>query len=746
MNHERVETPDAHEQRTIVTCPKGLESLLADELTALGAHDVSQTKAGVYCAAELLVHYRICMHSRLANRILYWLHGFQAEDSDSLYAGVKAFAWHEHLSPGGSIAVDFNGTNTFLRNTYFSAQRVKDAINDHFAQRGLERPTVATAQPDLRINAHLRAGSVSLRLDLSGASLHRRGYRKRGGAAPLKENLAAAILIRAGWPTIAAGGGALIDPLCGSGTLLIEGLELAMGLAPGRRRQHWGFDGWLGHIPAHWRTVAAAAGEREAAATTSVWPDVIGYDGSGKTLDMVRANIAAAGLEGCIRVHRKELGQWVKPTHKAIADGLIVCNPPYGARLGDAVSLASLYRLLGEKLRGQFRGWQGAVFTGNPELGKTMGLRARKQFNFFNGSIAAKLLLFDIDERWAVRRSRDDIEEPDGSSDNVPSAPLSAGALMFANRVKKNMKHLARWRKRNNIQCYRVYDADLPEYAVAVDVYGPWFHVAEYQAPASVEPAVAKRRLLEAMSGLAEQLGVRAGRVVVKERRRQKGKGQYQRLAQRGEWVEVMEGSATLLINLHDYLDTGLFLDHRKVRLHINRLARGKRFLNLFCYTGAATVHAGLGGAEFSTNVDLSATYINWAERNAARNGLTVGGLTAGGLTAGRHRFVRADVMSWLRENREQYDLIFVDPPTFSNSKNLEHHFDVQRDHAQLLAQAMRSLAPGGLLIFSCNRRRFALADEVLRGYAVEDMSRWSLDKDFERARFAHHCWFIRHQ
>lgn len=320
--------------------------------------------------------------------------------------------------------------------------------------------------------------------------------------------------------------------------------------------------------------------------------------------------------------------------------------------------------------------------------------------------------------------------------------PLSSGAVMVANRLRKNVKRLASWRKRQQVSCYRVYDADLPEYAAAIDCYQEagasarlFLHVQEYQAPKIIPEEVAQRRLGELLEAAQQALQVPTARVAVKIRARGKGGSKYGRMAARGEFFLVREGPALLEVNLFDYLDTGLFLDHRPIRLRIGREAAGERFLNLFCYTGAATVHAALASATTTTSVDLSATYLDWAGRNLHHNGVP----------AAAHRLIQADVMSWLADNDDRYDLIFCDPPTFSNSKRAED-FDVQREHVALLRLAMRRLAPGGLLLFSNNFRRFTLDDAALADFAaVREISRATVDPDFERNPRIHRCWELRH-
>lgn len=715
------------------TCPKGLESLLAEESRHLGAEVVRETVGGVHLGAALPMAYTLCLWSRLANRVLLVLDRFAADDAQTLYDGVRSQPWDEHLPVDGSFAVDFSGSGRGIDNSHFGALKCKDAVVDCFQDRYGRRPSVDKAAPALRINARMRKGQVTLALDLSGDSLHRRGYRTEGGAAPLKENLAAALLLRADWPGMAARGGALIDPLCGSGTLLIEGAMMAMEIAPGLLRRRWGFSGWLGHVPALWQEVLEDARRRRERAMAREWPEIRGYDASGRAVAQAEANIERAMLRGRVRVLRRELSEFVRPTHRPLSTGLVITNPPYGERLGDEASLVHLYRHLGDSLRREFVGWQAAVFTGNPELGKRMGLRSHRQYQLFNGSIPSKLLLFDIRPEAFV-----DAAVKPGVADAATPAPevLGQGAQMFANRLRKNLRRLEKWARRNGVQCYRVYDADMPEYAVAIDRYGDYCHIAEYAAPASVPEETARARLRDVLEAVQAVMGVPPQRIAMKERRRQKGREQYGRQESRGEFIEVSEGRAKVLVNLFDYLDTGLFLDHRPVRLKIAELAQGKRFLNLFCYTAAASVQAGVGGARYTTSVDLSRTYLQWARRNLALNGLS----------ESRHYTVQADCRQWLKDCEQQFDLILLDPPTFSNSKRMDDVLDVQRDHPALIRDAMRCLSSDGLLIFSNNRQHFRLDEGLHKDYKIEDRTRWSLDEDFAgRQRPIHRCWFITH-
>ncbi|MDR8017317.1 bifunctional 23S rRNA (guanine(2069)-N(7))-methyltransferase RlmK/23S rRNA (guanine(2445)-N(2))-methyltransferase RlmL [Ectopseudomonas guguanensis] len=714
----------------VLTCPKGLEGLLLEEAKALGLEEAREQTAAVRGHAEIEVAYRLCLWSRLANRVLLVLSRFAMNNADELYEGVKAVDWRDHLEPAGSLAVEFSGNGSGIDNTHFGALKVKDAIVDRLRTSGGERPSIDKLNPDLRVHLRLDRGEAVLSLDLSGHSLHQRGYRLQQGAAPLKENLAAAVLIRAGWPRIAAEGGALADPMCGVGTFLIEAALMAADIAPNLKRERWGFSNWLGHVPAIWKKLHAEAEQRAATglAKPPLW--IRGYEADPRLIQPGRNNVERAGLSDWVKIYQGELGSF-EPRPDQNQKGLVISNPPYGERLGDEASLLYLYQNLGERLRQACLGWEAAVFTGAPELGKRMGLRSHKQYSFWNGALACKLLLIKVRTEQFVtgeRRAREDDQQP--VNEAPQQARLSEGGQMFANRLQKNLKQLGKWARREGVECYRLYDADMPEYALAVDLYRDWVHVQEYAAPRSVDPDKAQARLLDALAAIPQALGVAQSRVAIKRRERQTGTKQYQRQAAQGQFMEVSEGGVKLLVNLTDYLDTGLFLDHRPLRLRIQREAAGKRFLNLFCYTATATVHAAKGGARSTTSVDLSKTYLDWARRNLSLNGFS-----------DKHRLEQGDVMAWLGDDRGEYDLIFIDPPTFSNSKRMEGVFDVQRDHVELLDLAMARLARGGVLYFSNNFRKFQLDESLVARYQVEEISAQTLDPDFARNPKIHRAW-----
>ena len=719
----------ATEHGWFASCPKGLEGLLAHELSTLGAESTRETVAGVYFDGALATGYRACLWSRLANRILMPLGRYEAADADALYAQLQSIKWDDYFGVEQSFAIDFSGQNQEIRNTQFGAQRSKDAIVDWFNDAVGSRPSVQKRDPDIRINVRLVKSRIVVALDFSGGSLHRRGYRLQSGEAPLKENLAAAILLRADWPAMAARGGALIDPMCGSATLLLEAAMMSADIAPGLTRERFGFEAWKGHNKAQWAAIMQDAAGRAQRGRAAQLPEIRGYDADPVVIRRAQENIARIGLEKVVRVSCKPLAELQKPSHVPMPLGLILCNPPYGERLGEKESLRYLYRELGEVMLREFSGWQGAVFTADIELGKATGLRSYKRYALYNGALPSNLLLFDLANNQ-IRGPK-----PGTQEHAVATGELSDGAKMFANRIRKNKKRLSRWVKRESIDCYRLYDADMPEYAVAVDVYGENLHVAEYQAPKEVDEEAASRRMAEVVAALPEALAVAPEAISYKRRQRQRGLQQYEKEDSRGELNSVREGQARLLINLHDYLDTGLFLDHRPLRLRIAKEARGSDFLNLFCYTGVATIHAALGGASSTTSVDMSNTYLGWLRKNLAHNGLGETG----------NLMVKANCIEWLAQAEQKYDLIMLDPPSFSNSKSMDDSFDIQRDHASLIEATMAILRPGGTLYFSTNRRRFKLDDSLPQRFSCEDISRETLDPDFQRNAKIHSCWQIQH-
>ncbi|MBN1141202.1 MAG: bifunctional 23S rRNA (guanine(2069)-N(7))-methyltransferase RlmK/23S rRNA (guanine(2445)-N(2))-methyltransferase RlmL [Deltaproteobacteria bacterium] len=693
------------------TAAKGLEKPLAEELRRLGAGSAQVETGGVGFRGTIETAYRACLWSRLASRILLPLATFPAANPEQLYEGIRTIDWERHLDPDGTFAVDCAIFRSRIKHSHYAALKAKDAIADQFRDRRGRRPSVATERPDLRINLHLKCNRLTVSLDLSGDSLHRRGYRDQPVLAPLKENLAAALLILSGWPQIAAEGGWLVDPMCGSGTIPIEAALIATDSAPGLLRSYFGFLGWKGHDAGLWeRLLLEAQGRRRMPEKEK--ERILACDCDGAAMETARRNARAAGMENAIRFQHRAIRELQHPWPTGDGEGLVVVNPPYGERLSRGDDLKELYRQLGQQLRRVFPGWKAGLLTGSAALARELSLPLESTVELYNGPIACALYGYRIPLQPAAPET--------------PAAPSE----MLANRLLKNLRRLKRWAEREQIDCFRLYDADIPEYAAAIDLYQDWVHVQEYDPPAHIDPEKARFRMEEMTATLAQVLGCPPERIFVKKRQRQKRGEQYRKLDERQQFIEVEEGGLRFLVNLSDYLDTGLFLDHRPTRNLIRELSRGKRFLNLFGYTGAASVYAAAGGA-VTTTVDASRTYLDWAQRN----------FTLNGLNPQRHEFVQEDCRAWLCRQTRRFDLIFVDPPTYSNSKERDDDFFIQRDYLPLLKEACRLLEEDGILLFSTNFRRFKLDSEPFGAFEVTDLSAATIPFDFARNPRIHRCW-----
>ena len=529
---------------------------------------------------------------------------------------------------------------------------------------------------------------------------------------------------------------------------MIEAALMAGDIAPGLMRDYFGFLGWKGHDAECWEALKHEAETRKAIGIKRL-PPIIGYDEDKRAIVAAWTNVEKAGLQGLVHIEKKVASD-IEPVQSFKGKpGLIAVNPPYGKRLGEIQALSGLFRRFGATLKKKFVDWKTVVLLEDAEFGFQVGIRSQRPYTLFNGAIECKLLKFKVDPN----RFFEPKETSGGSQEGYSGSILrkawrihgdqDSGSEMFANRLKKNSKNLDRWARRENIDCYRLYDADLPEYAVAIDLYQgaeKWVHVLEYKAPLSVDPKKAERRLIGAISQIPRVLKIPQDNIFLKIRTPQKGRSQYNKMSDSGRFFQVREGPCQFLVNFQDYIDTGLFLDHRITRKLISEMAAGKRFLNLFGYTGSATVHAALGGAKSTTTVDLSKTYLAWAKNNLKLNQIK----------DENHRLIQANCLDWIDEavqnkfQKGHYDLIFLDPPTFSNSSGMDTDFDLQRDHGALIQNVMKLLSRDGLLMFSTNFRKFRVDENVLKGLRIEEISRSTIPEDFARKPKIHYCWKIR--
>ena len=709
----------------IATAPIGAASVLAEELKEFGAQDIRERSHDVKFQGTLEVGYRTCLWSRTATRVLLSLGSIDASSSKNIFEAVKRIDWQDHLAPGATLACDSSGGNESIRHTIYGSQLLKDAVCDQLRDATGERPNIKPERPDVLLHLHVEGPTALVSLDFSGESLHRRGYRSEGGRAPLKENVAAAVLLRSGWRDIAEQGGVLLDPMCGSGTFLTEGALIAADAAPALDREYFGFLGWRGHDAELWERLREEARERRAARTPRRC--ILGSDSDSEAVRMAIANGEQAGVTEWLHIEKRLLSEVPRPKAES---GLVVANPPYGERIGAESGLPALYSELGTVLRERFQGWQAAILTGNPPLARNLGIYAKRTHRVFNGTIECRLLRFDLNQASEQRPA----EEVRADWSSRP------GAQMFANRLRKNLQRLDPWAEREHIDCFRVYDADMPEYAFAIDLYGRGArhaYVQEYAPPKTVNQESARERRREALAVLPEVLGVPPAQIHSRVRKPQKGAEQYEKREAVAERHAVSEGGLKFWVNFRDYLDTGLFLDHRIVRGMLRSWAKDADFLNLFCYTGSATVYAAAGGARSTTGVDLSNTYLDWAHENLLLNGFS----------GNNHELYRADCLAWLEEQESRgprFDLIFLDPPTFSNSKRMDGVLDVQRDHAGMIRRSLKLLRPAGRLVFSTNYTRFKLDTDALADLDIEDISAATIPKDFERHARIHRCFVVR--
>lgn len=724
-----------------VTCPKGLHYALERELNELGAAVIKATPAGVDIEANKICAYRILLWSRIANRVIIQLAKGKVDRADDVYDIALSVNWAIHFCSDKTFSVDFLGTNDVINNSTFGALKVKDAVVDQFRDNTGIRPDVSKSEPDIRISARLHKGRLSLGLDLSGESLHKRGYRTATGRAPLKENLGAGLLALSGWPDQYDADACFLDPMCGSGTLLIEAAMMACQKAPGLDREVWGFDAWLQHDLGAWQEIKAVAQSAFAKGKSDYKGRIVGFDQDSRVVSRAWDNIKQAGFDDLIHVEKRDLVDLV--LFDKMQHGLVLSNPPYGERLGEVKALESLYELFGKQFEQHLIGWDAGVFTGNVDLGRKVAWRSHKQYKLYNGAIESQLLLFNLvpenrfKEAWQAPAQK--IHDP-----GYWKITSTARAEMFGNRLKKNLKTIGKWARKQKISCFRLYDADMPEFAVAIDIYLDenielWLHVQEYAAPKSIDEATSLERLREALAVLPEALSVSPNNIVLKRRAIQKGVSQYEKNDSLAHYLRIQENGAQLLVNLTDYLDTGVFLDHRPIRKWVHENLTGKRFLNLFCYTATVTVHAALGGAVESLSLDMSRTYLNWAKDN----------LSANNIDLSKHKLSQQDCIEWLSKQpvTTLYDVIFLDPPSFSNSKRMDGVLDIQRDHVSLIDGAMKHLNEGGQLVFSNNLRKFQIDQGALGDrYELEDITRKTIAKDFERNQKIHQCWIVKNK
>ncbi|GAF60267.1 LOW QUALITY PROTEIN: 23S rRNA (guanine-N-2-) -methyltransferase RlmL [Psychrobacter sp. JCM 18903] len=719
----------------IITCADGLEAPLQTELTSFGIASEIKSTGRLAVTGTLRDLYSICLWSRVASRVLMLIKrkniNAEYDVAEQLYGLAKSVNWIEQFSLEQTFAIRLSVDKRVAVSQQFAMLRIKDAIADTFNEVYDSRPNVDSKNPDFSIFATVNDKQAELYLDLSGTSLHRRGYRVAMTEAPLKENLAAALLYSAGWHKKNEAGNApfynaLIDPMCGSGTFIIEALLMHCDYAVGidKAANQFGFYQWQHHDDALWQQMIddAQTRFREALAIANEQPDtlplILGFDADSGAILATEKNLIAAGLQDLLPLldlETRALDQLSTILKPLVDDGrlsnpLIITNPPYGERWVTK-RLSRYIKRLGLFLQDSFAG-SGidpmlGILASNVEQVDILPIKEPKTLRCHNGAITVYFrygtLIAGQTGNLVSRFEKREIEVEEGQD--------------FINRLQKNLSKLKKLAKKDKVSNLRVYNADLPDFKVAVDLYGDYVHVQEYAPPKTIPPETAKKRFNLALMVIREVFGINREQIFIKTRARQSGNDQYSKqntTEKRGKFHVAREDGAYFYVNFTDYLDTGLFIDHRNMRARIKDNSRNKSVLNLFAYTCTASVHAALAGAKKVTSVDLSQNYLDWGKQNFVLNGLDV--------SRNKYQFVAADIFEWIKDNTEQFDVIFIDPPTFEFEK-FQGTFDVQRDHSALINRAMNRLTSDGILYFSNNFTRFELDEQLTERYEIIDIT-----------------------
>lgn len=715
-----------------------LNDIIEAEATKAGATDVRTVSGGVEFQADLAAAYRFCLWSRTSTRLMLGL--FQDDDirtADELYEASVLIPWEDWINPELTFSVTESVKNCpYLKNSHFGAIRLKDAIVDRIRDKFEDqRPMVDKEDSDVVFHLHVEGDEVSWYVDFSGRGLHKRGYRTDQTDVVLSEFLAASVLYRSEWRRTLENSETvpvLLDPFCGSGTLAIEAALWASDQAPGLVvARKFGFLTLPVHDPDLWDDIVD-----EALALAEIGRKrdikIYAWDSDPRAIAIAKENAKAAKVDHLIDFQVKDFTQVTQEDIPETA-GYVVTDPPYGVRFSSDQPLDVLYRALGKQLNELFGGWNVAILCGQQELLSYVDMKPDRTNTVNNGGIPCQIAhyyVFTAEERQAM------IERAIQRKAERLAQPLSDGAQMAYNRLKKNMEKIVPLMEEQGVTCYRIYDADMPEYSAAIDIYeGKYISLQEYAPPATIDVDDALKRLQELIDATERATLVDREMIFVKQRTQQKGDSQYEKLGKDDKFYLVNENGARYMVNFSDYLDTGLFLDHRPIRSEIAKMAEGKRFLNLFCYTGSATVQAAKGGALSTVSVDASTTYLDWAVKNMELNGYT----------QMNHFFYRNDCLQFLFDTYDRYDLIFCDPPTYSNSTGRES-FDVDRDQVRLIKACMMHLDPKGTLIFSCNYRKFKMDERLIEEFDVEDITARTIGDDFARDPKIHYCFLIKHR
>lgn len=718
----------------VATAAFGLEAVVVRELAALGYEARIVRPGRIEFAGDWLAICRANLWLRSADRVLVQLAKFPAPDFDALFDTLGTLPWEDWIHRDAAIPVRGRSYKSQLTSVPAVQRTVKKAI----VQRLLAKHSTAELPetgPPVPVEVALLDDEAMISVDTSGEGLHKRGYRSLAGPAQLRETLAAALVQLSFWKSDKP----LIDPFCGTGTIIIEAAMIGRKLAPGRNRE-FAAEHWSNSPLSVWKLAREEAADL---ALPSLEERPMGTDIDAESLSLARYHAEQAGVAADVHFQQRAFADLTSKRQY----GCTIMNPPYGVRLGEEREIAELYRTFPDVLR-RLKSWSHFILSARDDLERLVGQEANRRRKLYNAKIQCTYYQFfgpKQGDKSAIQENRSSVpsslsprDRPVGGP-RITTTPAFGGlreeasrqAEEFANRLKKLARHLRRWPARG-ITCYRLYERDIPEIPLIVDRYDDALHIAEFERPHDRTAAEHADWLDLMVHTAADSLEVSRDAVFLKHRERQRGDSQYERFSDEHAVRTIEEGGLKFLVNLSDYLDTGLFLDHRITRGMVRDAAAGKRFLNLFAYTGSFTVYAAAGGAAETTTVDLSANYLEWAEENLRINGLA----------GPQHRFVRADSIAYVHTlgRKDVFDLAVVDPPTFSNSKRLDYDWDVQRDHAALLNKLIEHVAPNGVIYFSNNSRRFKLDEESLAGVSIREISKQTVPEDFRNKRI-HRCW-----
>ncbi len=715
--------------RLTATCPAGLEPALEEEWRTLGVHELKSAPGSVSTPFSTKLLYAAHEQLRSASRLLLELAQGPASDAKELYAFIHSLEWETHFPAHKSLAVRATGSNRELRHTRFIAQQTKDAIVDRLRDKHGKRPNVDLNTPDLRAFVHVHAEQAWAGIDLSGEGLHRRGYRHTHALAPLRENLAAGLLILCDWPARLREDALLLDPMCGSGTLIIEALLYAAGIAPGACRRAAGhasgFESWLGYDEAAHRK-ALAPGDLSHRGKALIVARDLSADATSSVEQTLRVLRSRHDL-GSAEVRVEQLDFFSSPAPSGPAHALLVTNPPYGERLGGHIDEAKpLYRRIGDTLKEHYADWDAWLLCGNKQLAKAVGLRAQSSHDVLHGGIDTRFCHFPIRGRTTQT-----------SSTNNPRAEhpkkRDAEGQMFENRLRKTAKKRFKTAKRQDTTAFRIYDRDIPEFNFSVDWYAGHARVEERERPRNIAEHDADRRRRVALEVVREVLALSIDDVTFRVRSREQG--QQDQRADADDVTRVKEGGMYFEVNLKRYLDTGLFLDGALLRKWIRQHARDKTFLNLFSYTCAASIAAAIGGARACTNVDLSNTALEWGQRNATLNNCRK-----------QLRFVHHDVVPWLEQSNARFDIVYAGIPSYSVSRQAREPFDAVRGQQTWLPLMMEQVAEGGCLLLSTHARDFCPNAKLQQDYAWEERSEQFVAEGFRKSPLSQKVFFVHHR